>query len=113
MCAEHENINAVELYENEWKIFEDTYWSERQRRGRINKPRMEWLVHATLQSERQREIDLSRLYNEYRDYVSKDLPSQRADLQVKRLKQYASQYKELVGGLAQPHLTLWTSHRSL
>ncbi|EIS1756089.1 HNH endonuclease, partial [Escherichia coli] len=28
----------------------------------------------------------------------KDLPSQRADLQVKRLKQYASQYKELVGG---------------
>lgn len=59
---------------------------------------MEWLVHATLQSERQREIDLSRLYNEYRDYVSKDLPSQRADLQVKRLKQYASQYKELVGG---------------
>ena len=98
MCAEHENINAIELYENEWKIFEDKYWSEKQRRGRINKPRMEWLVHATLQSERRREIDLSRLYNEYRDYVSKDLPSQRADLQVKRLKQYASQYKELVGG---------------
>lgn len=74
---------------------------------------MEWLVHATLQSERQREIDLSRLYNEYRDYVSKDLSSQRADLQVKRLKQYASQYKELVDGLAQPHLTLWISHRRL
>ena len=69
MCAEHENINAIELYENEWKSFEDKYWSEKQRRGRINKPRMEWLVHATLQSERQREIDLSRLYNEYRDYV--------------------------------------------
>ena len=80
LCAlSMKNINAIELYENEWKIFEDKYWSEKQRRGRINKPRMEWLVHATLQSERQREIDLSRLYNEYRDYVSKDLPSQRAD----------------------------------
>ncbi|MGK3125917.1 DUF262 domain-containing protein [Candidatus Pantoea formicae] len=98
MRAEHDGIDAAALYENEWKPFEDAYWSENQRRGRIYKPRMEWLIHATLQAERQREIDLSRLYNEYRDYVVKDLPARRADQQVELLNRYAVQYKELVSG---------------
>ncbi|MBL0588047.1 DUF262 domain-containing protein [Aeromonas caviae] len=99
MRAEHDGIDTAALYENEWKTFEDAYWSEKQRRGRINKPRMEWLIHTMLQAERQREIDLSRLYNEYRDYVSKDSPSHRADKQVELLNRFAFQYKELVGGL--------------
>ncbi|HBX7143332.1 TPA: DUF262 domain-containing protein [Klebsiella pneumoniae] len=99
MRAEHDDIDAAALYENKWKPFEDAYWSEKQRRGRINKPRMEWLIHATLQAEKQGEIDLSRLYNEYRDYVSKDLPSHRADQQVELLNRYALRYKELICGL--------------
>lgn len=99
MRAEHDGINAATLYENNWKPFEDSYWTEKQRRGRINKPRLEWLIHATLQAEKQREVDLSRLYNEYRDYVTKSSPSHRADQQVELLNRYALQYKELIGGL--------------
>lgn len=99
MRAEHDGIDTAALYENEWKTFEDPYWSEKQRRGRINKPRMEWLIHTILQAERQREIDLSRLYNEYRDYVSKESPSHRADQQVELLNRFALQYKALIGGL--------------
>ncbi|MEX2990148.1 DUF262 domain-containing protein [Serratia fonticola] len=99
MRAEHDDIDTAKLYENEWKPFEDAYWSEKQRRGRINKPRMEWLIHATLQAEKQGEVDLSRLYNEYRDYVSKNQPSLRADKQVELLNRYALQYKELICGL--------------
>jgi len=98
MRAEHDDTDAAALYENDWKPFEDSYWKEKQRRGRINKPRLEWLIHATLQAEKQREVDLSRLYNEYRDYVSKDLPPRRADQQVELLNRYALQYKELIGG---------------
>lgn len=99
MRAEHDDIDAAALYENDWKPFEDLYWTEKQRRGRINKPRLEWLIHTTLQAEKQREVDLSRLYNEYRDYVGKDLPSRRADQQVELLNRYALQYKELIGGV--------------
>lgn len=99
MRAEHDDIDAALLYENDWKPFEDPYWTEKQRRGRINKPRMEWLIHATLQAEKQREVDLSRLYKEYQDYVNKDLSSRRADQQVELLNRYALQYKELISGL--------------
>lgn len=99
MRAEHDDIDAAALYENDWKPFEDLYWTEKQRRGRINKPRLEWLIHTTLQAEKQSEVDLSRLYNEYRDYVGKGLPSRRADQQVELLNRYALRYKELIGGV--------------
>lgn len=99
MRAEHDNVDAAALYENDWKPFENPYWTEKQRRGRINKPRLEWLIHSTLQAEKQREVDLSRLYNEYRDYVGKESSSRRADQQVELLNRYALQYKELIGGV--------------
>ncbi|WP_437411009.1 DUF262 domain-containing protein [Serratia marcescens] len=99
MRAEHDNVDAAALYENDWKPFETPYWTEKQRRGRINKPRLEWLIHSTLQAEKQREVDLSRLYNEYRDYVGKESSSRRADQQVELLNRYALQYKELIGGV--------------
>ncbi|ECY1738670.1 DUF262 domain-containing protein [Salmonella enterica] len=99
MRAEHDNVDAAALYENDWKPFETPYWTEKQRRGRINKPRLEWLIHSTLQAEKQREVDLSRLYNEYRDYVGKESSSHRADQQVELLNRYALQYKELIGGV--------------
>jgi uncharacterized protein with ParB-like and HNH nuclease domain len=98
MRAEYDGVDAAALYEDKWKPFEDAYWSDNQRRGRINKPRMEWLIHTILQVEKQREVDLSRLYNEYRDYISKGLSSHRADQQVELLNRYALQYRELIGG---------------
>ena len=35
----------------------------------MRKPRLEWFVHATLQAELGEEIDLGRLYYEYRRFV--------------------------------------------
>ena len=99
MRAEHDDVDAASLYEQEWKPFEDAYWSEKQRRGRISKPRMEWLIHATLQAEMGSEVDLSRLYNEYRRYVATAFPSPKADQQVVILNRYALHYKELIGGM--------------
>ncbi|WP_313457863.1 DUF262 domain-containing protein [Pseudomonas sp.] len=96
MRAEHDGVNAMALYEEQWKGFEDSYWSERQRRGRLSKPRMEWLIHATLQVEMGCEIDLSRLYNEYRRYVATTSPSPKADQQVMALNRYAIHYKALI-----------------
>lgn len=97
MRAASDGIDAAKLYEDDWKSFEDPYWTENQRRGRINKPRLEWLIHATLQAEKCSDVDLSRLYNEFRDFVTKDVPARRADQQVELLNRYARQYKELIG----------------
>lgn len=98
MRAASDGVDAAKLYSAQWLPFETSYWSDKQRRGRITKPRMEWLIHATLQAETASEIDLARLYNEYRRYVSTSAPSPKADQQVATLHLYAQHYQALISG---------------
>jgi len=72
MRADREGSNSEELYNTFWLKFEHTYWNEEQRRGRLRKPRIEWFIHACLQVELREEVDLGRLYFEYRRYVLND-----------------------------------------
>lgn len=95
MRADQDKVDAQALYDKQWLPFEEDYWSTKQRRGRLNKPRLEWLIHATLQAEMGSEVDLSRLYNEYRRYAA-EAPANTADRQLVTLTQYAEHYRELI-----------------
>lgn len=68
MRADRDGADSQNLYDTLWSPFETAYWAEYQRRGRMKKPRLEWLIHASLQAELHEEIDLSRLYFEYRSF---------------------------------------------
>jgi hypothetical protein len=92
MRADREGADSEELYETLWAPFESSYWSEEQRRGRMRKPRLEWFIHASLQAERQEEIDLGRLYYEYRQFAA-DAP---AEQQLRLLSEYATHYQHLL-----------------
>lgn len=98
MRADRERANSEVLYNNLWSAFESAYWSEEQRRGRMKKPRLEWLIHSALQAELHEEVDLSRLYHEYRRFVMAGNPAIAAEQQLLTLADYATHYKELVSG---------------
>jgi hypothetical protein len=98
MRADRDGADSEELYDSLWSQFETDYWSALQRRGRINKPRMEWFLHATLQIELEEDIDLGRLYFEYRRYAGRDDDGIPAAQQLATLNAYAIHYKELVNG---------------
>ncbi|MCK4827040.1 DUF262 domain-containing protein, partial [bacterium] len=98
MRADREGADSEELYNTFWLKFERTYWNEEQRRGRLRKPRIEWFIHVCLQVELREEVDLGRLYFEYRRYVLNDNEPKSAQTQLNILSKYASQYKELVDG---------------
>lgn len=95
MRADREAADAESLYDNLWCKFEGGYWNEPQRRGRLNKPRLEWLVHSMLQAEFHEEVDLARLYHEYRRFAD----GKQAQVQLTTLSGYANHYKELVSGV--------------
>jgi hypothetical protein len=101
MRADREHLNAEALYDNLWSAFESTYWVEEQRRGRMKKPRLEWLIHSTLQAEFREEVDLARLYHEYRRFATAGDPPRTAEQQLIALTRYASHYRELVSGTGQ------------
>ena len=96
MRADQENAPAEELYDCLWSRFEDDYWTEELARGRMWKPRLEWFVHATLQAELGEEIDLGRLYYEYRRFVFSSTPPKTAKSQLYTLTAYAAHYRSLI-----------------
>lgn len=98
MRADRENGDSEALYNNLWSAFESSYWSEEQRRGRLKKPRLEWLIHSTLQAELHEDVDLARLYNEYRRFATAIDHPRTAEEQLLTLSSYADHYKELVSG---------------
>jgi hypothetical protein len=86
--------DPAELYEKKWKQFEGTQWKIVERRGRITKPRLEWLIYSTIRAETGQEGDLARLYVDFKDYAKSLTATQQLDL----LDYYGWHYLELVTG---------------
>lgn len=98
MRADREQTDSKTLYDTLWQEFERSYWNEEQRRGRLRKPRLEWFIHAAIQAELSEEIDLGRLYFEYRRYVFNGDEPKTAESQLLTLSKYAVPYGSLVEG---------------
>jgi Protein of unknown function (DUF1524)/Protein of unknown function DUF262 len=98
MRADREQADSEALYNNLWSAFESAYWAEEQRRGRLKKPRLEWLIHSTLQAELHEDVDLARLYHEYRRFATMAHHPRTAEQQLLTLSCYANHYRELVNG---------------
>jgi len=99
MRADREQADSEALYNNLWSDFESSYWSEEQRRGRLKKPRLEWLIHSTLQAELHEDVDLARIYHEYRRYATDANNPRTAEQQLLTLSSYATHYKALTSGV--------------
>lgn len=98
MRADREGVESDILYNTHWLKFEDDYWKSEQTRGRMKKPRMEWFVHSCLITELCEEIDLGRLYFEYRRYVFGNEETKTAESQLITMSNYAGIYRELLDG---------------
>lgn len=90
--------DADELYSTLWSQFEAPLWSEQQKRGRLNRPRLEWFVQTAVQAQTGEEIDVGRLYAGYRRCVDDDAALRSAGAQLNFLNRYAEHYKALVTG---------------
>jgi hypothetical protein len=95
MRADKERLPAQSLYDDLWGQFEsDGFWSESQRRGRLNKPRIEWFIQSALQASVKEEVEMNRLYAAYKDYVANN--SLCAKDQLIYLKNIALFYQKMI-----------------
>ena len=98
MTADRQGEDSASLYETYWKPFETDEWSEKQTRGRISKPRFDWLIHSSLQARLGQEIELNRLYFEYRRFAENEGKLITVPEQLQILSGYAEHYRELLSG---------------
>lgn len=99
MRAARENTESAGLYETKWTPFEQDPWTNIETRGRIKRPRLEWLLYTMLQAEGRAEVDLARLYNQYKAYAAPSgKPPLTAAQQLDTLRKYADHYQALTSG---------------
>lgn len=89
------NESAETLFADHWTRFEAPFWEQPERQGRVLKPRIEFFIANFLVAEMQREVNLSKIYPEYRAYASaRNFLTVKEELQ--RLVLYADPYQALV-----------------
>lgn len=91
-------LDADHLYRDLWQRFETNFWSEAQKRGRLNGPRLQWFFHSALQAETADDIDVGRLYVNYRRFAGGGSSAKSARQQLEILNRYAAPYEQLVSG---------------
>ena len=98
MSVDQRSEDAVQLYEQKWKQFEQSMWKVTERRGRISKPRLEWLIYSALRAETAQEGDLGRLYVDFKTYAQNGNRPLSATQQLNMLDSYARHYLPLISG---------------
>lgn len=62
--------SAETLFADHWSRFENPFWETPERQGRVLKPRLEFFFANFLVAEMAREVNLSKIYPEYRAYAA-------------------------------------------
>lgn len=87
--------SAETLFSDHWSRFENPFWETPERQGRILKPRLEFFFANFLVAEMAREINLSKIYPEYRSYAAQQ-KFQTVKDELLTLEKYADPYEQLV-----------------
>jgi hypothetical protein len=87
---------AEQLFATHWKPFEDSFWSVEEKQGRYKKPRIEFFLANFLAGQIAGDVNLSKLFSEYKAYLKPRKGSQapRYSTVVEEVKHLA-----LMGGI--------------
>jgi Protein of unknown function DUF262/Protein of unknown function (DUF1524) len=98
MRADREGIDGSTLYDTLWSPFEGPLWTEPLRRGRLRKPRLEWFVQTVLHAELADDVDIGKVYAEYRKFAVGGKTPVSAEMQLHLLTKHADHYQQLTSG---------------
>lgn len=94
MTVDSSKEDPAALYEAKWKQFEQDTWKVAERRGRITKPRLEWLIFSAIRAQTGQEGDLARLYVDFKNFAQGLSTTE----QLAMLDTYGKHYLQLIQG---------------
>jgi hypothetical protein len=107
MRADREGASGPDLFDNLWSPFEADFWTQDQRRGRLLRPRLEWFMQSMLQAVLGDEVEISRLYANYRRFVFVNGNALQAERQLHVLNTHAASYRQLVTGIGSSPIAIF------
>lgn len=72
--AGRDGLNVEEVHKTYWAGFDEEFWREEVKQGRLNRPRSDLFMQHFLASQQGQDIPIKHLYVEYRHWVEKKQP---------------------------------------
>jgi len=75
--AERQGLNVEQLDQEYWAAFDDQYWRQELRQGRLNRPRVDVFLNYWLTMRRAHTVPSDHISTDFRDHIFKGLPDVR------------------------------------
>jgi uncharacterized protein with ParB-like and HNH nuclease domain len=90
--------NVTALFEKYWVRFEDRFWTQEEKQGRLKKPRLEFLMTNILSAKTASEILHTKVYQEYLAWIGYHRHALTVEKELQDFVALAQVYRTLVQG---------------
>ncbi len=94
--AGREHLDVEALYKKYWAGFDDEFWREEVKQGRLNRPRSDLFMQHFLASRQGQDIPIKHLYIEYRHWVETAKPFPNVTQELATLSRQGVHFRSIV-----------------
>lgn len=93
--AARQNEPQEELYQTYWSSFDEPFWREEVRQGRLNRPRSDLFMQHFLTSRQLMDIPIKHLFVEYRFWIERHKPFQSVRDELEAVARQGGHFRRL------------------
>lgn len=94
--AARTNEPQEQLYETYWARFDEPFWREEVKQGRLTRPRSDLFMQHFLASRQGRDIPIKHLYVEYKAWIEKEKPFSKITDELMTLARQGDHFRRIV-----------------
>jgi hypothetical protein len=94
--AGREHLDVEAVYKKYWSGFDDEFWREEVKQGRLNRPRSDLFMQHFLASRQSQDIPIKHLYVEYRHWVETAHPFANVTVELATLARQGAHFRSIV-----------------
>lgn len=89
-------LNVEDTYKKYWAHFDDEFWREEVKQGRLNRPRSDLFMQHFLASYQGHDIPIKHLYVEYRHWIQATNPFEGVEHELQTLERMGRYFRRLI-----------------
>ncbi|AZG79021.1 DUF262 domain-containing protein [Methylocystis rosea] len=94
--ASREGMNVEDAYKKYWASFDDEFWREEVKQGRLNRPRSDLFMQHFLACYQGQDIPIKHLYLEYRHWIETAKPFPNVAAELDALSRHGGYFRRII-----------------
>ena len=94
--ANRDGLDVEAAYKKYWSSFDDEFWREEVKQGRLNRPRSDLFMQHFLASRQGQDIPIKHLYVEYRHWIEQEVPFKSVEAELAALSGQGEHFRRIV-----------------